>query len=86
MFIEKVISGCSSCVEVIDFDSREILPGESARVTVALLTNYIEGQTRKAVLIKYGNWKPAILTLNLEAIVVPASNSNKIGRDKPLPR
>ena len=66
--------GCSSCVKIVDYEKKELLPGDKAVVTAELISVNLSGHVKRAALIKYGSNpdKPKRILVYLTANVVAA--------------
>ncbi|MDD3590191.1 MAG: DUF1573 domain-containing protein [Thermoguttaceae bacterium] len=67
--ITKVRSGCSSCVEPLDYPAAPIPPGEEAVVKARLLSQNLSGKVEKGLVVKYGTKKTKYLVLSFKADV-----------------
>jgi hypothetical protein len=75
MTLQKVIPGCGSCVEILDYPHEPIPPQSVASIKAALLTDYLEGLSKKNILIKYRvKNRDHVLLVNLAATVEKRKN------------
>lgn len=84
LVIEKVSPGCGACIEVISYTKTPISPGHSGVVSLAFLSEHLNGSVSKDALVKTNDPKNPNLILTLKAEVIhPDSNENSEVSAKP---
>ncbi|MDR2651130.1 MAG: DUF1573 domain-containing protein [Prevotellaceae bacterium] len=78
LLIKKVVVGCGSCVEVVDFPKEPIASKNSGVIKLKLLTDSISGKVTKEVLVKSTDPKNQNFILTLEAEIVNQQNETDI--------
>jgi hypothetical protein len=69
LIIRDVRTGCAGCVNILDYPKTPIKKNQSATITVDLLTENINGPTRKSFLVKTNDPVTPIYAMVIDAIV-----------------
>jgi hypothetical protein len=82
LLIQKVVAGCGSCVEVVDFPKESIAPKSSSTIKLALLTDLLSGKVVKEVVVKSNDPKNPNIILTLEAEIIDQQSENETVSEK----